>query len=120
MVWTRRRLRTWSALCAALLFYAAIPHSHGGQHGSQHDGMRVANGVLVADDAHESHSPSLALDAHPCALCRDKSTHALGAVHPEPLRLEVAERSPCAPDVFARRPELLLAERHPARAPPRA
>ena len=120
MAWTRRTLRIWSALCAALLLYGAIPHSHGGQHAGQHDVAHVENTQLVADDAHESHSPSLALDSHPCALCRDKSTHELAAVHPAPLRLEVCERSACAPDAFARRPELLLADHHPARAPPLA
>lgn len=129
----------WSALCAALLVCAAIPHAHGGQHADQNSGEHAvhaanpapagdlpagrvasADGVLVPDDAHESHSPSLAFDAHPCTLCRDKSTHDLAAVHSEPLRLEVCERSPCAPISFARRPELLLAQHHPARAPPRA
>jgi hypothetical protein len=127
MSWTRTNLRISSALYLALLVYAAIPHFHADLHsdlGPNHAerpaaiGALPADGVLVADEAHESHSPSPVLDAHPCALCRDKTARAMAVVHPEPFRLEVCERSPCEPGSSALRAELLLARRHPARAPP--
>ena len=142
MSWTRRNIRTVSALLVALIAYAAIPgaaphlhdavhHAAGGHHaaGARHatdaqhatDAGVLANAILIADEEHESHTPGLRLETHPCALCRDASARALAAATPpEPFCLEAIERAPCAPESVARRSELLLAERHPARAPPRA
>jgi len=144
MSWTRRNIRTISALLIALLAYAAIPHRHasvqnaagadsaaGGHDAADtHDGAGaarfarsdagpLATARLLADEKHESHSPGLDLDSHPCALCRIESLRAVATVQSERLRFETCESGPCDPDPPTNRPELLLAERHPARAPPR-
>ena len=142
MAWTRRKLRTTSALCLALLFYAAIPHLHDPLHdtayaasGSDsrparpadrtagvaaHAATDAAAPVLRADLAHESHSSDPALDAHPCALCRDPSARALAAV--SAVRVCPVSHATVSCDAVESvlHPELLLARRHPTRAPPRA
>ncbi len=134
MARTRRNLRIVSALCLALLLYAAIPHSHGTApaHGTgpidSHatgpipvaDAAFAPDAVLLADLAHESHSSSLDRETHPCTLCREGSARALPAQAAERPRLAEREKSPCPLAPSAPRPERLLAERHAARAPPRA
>jgi hypothetical protein len=116
MSWTRRNIRIVSALLVALLAYAAIPHFHI----DRTDPGRLASAILLADDAHDSHSSDIEVDSAPCALCRNASPRTLAATPTEPFQLEAGETSPRESLSVTRRPELLLAERHPARAPPRA
>ena len=116
MAWTRRTIRIVSALLIALLAYAAIPHFHL----DPPDAGGLASAVLLADEAHDSHSSGSLVDTDPCALCRDASARTLAATPPELFRLEACETARCESFFAPRRPELLLAERHPARAPPRA
>lgn len=135
MAWTRRILRAWSALCLALVLYGATPHVHHAETGAIAAGPSDATGWLGdaaagpgsqpapetglrRDDAHESHSSTASPDDHPCTLCRDKSDRQLAA----PGAILVAPTSPIALRIdrfdVAVRVELLLARRHPARAPP--
>lgn len=134
----RQYLRSVSALCLALLVYAAIPHSHAGHlepaAGSSERAERVAPNaadervapasgvvaVLLADEAHETHSSSAALQAEPCTLCRNIAERGIDSAPATPQRVAVIERSACPSAPAAKRPALLLAARHPARAPPRA
>lgn len=139
-----------SALCLALLVYAAVPHFHGdGVHGEEIHGVGEvhgvgadhgvvsarpaalaaptpqtaavpADGILLADEAHESHSSRLSLESHPCTLCRDDSARALPTQPAQSQHLEVCAPAACPASPADPRPERLLAERHPARAPPRA
>jgi hypothetical protein len=131
---TRRSLRIVSALCLALLFYAAIPHSHGSGPAHRAEpidapaavriglaaGAIASPAILLADLAHESHSSTLELESHPCTLCREGSARAVAAQPAARLRLADLEKSPCPLASSTRRAERLLAERHAARAPPRA
>ncbi len=133
---TRQSLKFVSALCLALLVYAAIPHFHG-PHGAgaplpieSPAGAEATTlgapaapapaAVLLADLAHESHSSSPERDTHPCTLCRDGASRALPAPAEAKLRPapDDARSRPLAPAEPFR--ELRLAERHAARAPPRA
>ena len=131
---TRRSLRILSALCLALLLYAAIPHSHGSGPAYRAEpiespaavrselpaGAGASAAILLADLAHESHSSTLELESHPCTLCREGSARALAAQPAARLLLTDPEKSPRALAPLPRRSERLLAARHAARAPPRA
>lgn len=136
MTWTRQILRAWSALCLALVVYGAVPHVHveadmarlgtasaeGAEGGLAERGTPLGDAAsgLHRDDAHDSHSSTASTDGHPCTLCRDKSDRELAAstTAPVPLATPTALRIDRL-DVAAR-VELLLARRHPARAPPLA
>ena len=128
MSWTRRNIQILSALLVALLAYAAIPHSHTGHHaagadhaaGAAYAVSAVESERLLADEAHDSHSSGIRVDSDPCALCRAAAARTLAVTQPEPFHLEACGSSRCESLSATRRPELLLAVRHPARAPPRA
>lgn len=133
--WHPIRLRLASLLGLVLLFYSATPHvheAHGvpgfrGAHAGAHAGVEAAERFerasaqaarLLADDAHESHSPQSSSDNHPCTLCRNESASAT-ALPPEPfarLSAPAQERFVLAenPSVAGR----LDATRPPPRAPP--
>ncbi|MBK7949359.1 MAG: DUF2946 family protein [Deltaproteobacteria bacterium] len=136
MTWTRQILRAWSALCLALVVYGATPHVHH-EADAARSGPSVAEGSaggladgdapttdaasgLRRDDAHDSHSSTASTDGHPCTLCRDKSDRELAA----PATVAIPLATPTALRIdrldVAARVELLLARRHPARAPPLA
>lgn len=131
----RQHLRSVSALCLALLVYAAIPHFHAGHleaaaGGAEHAAPDAADApaagafptpaALLADEAHETHSSSAALEAEPCTLCRNVAESALEPAPATPQRVAASSRAACPPAAAAKRPALLLAAHHPARAPPRA
>jgi hypothetical protein len=110
-----RSLRSIGALCLALALYAAVPHFHA------EFAQAPAHARLAPDDAHESHSPAAVAEAAPCTLCR--ATHARSAAPPPPALVHAAPiASPrrIEPPHRIARPELLLAGRHPTRAPPLA
>lgn len=130
-----------SALCLALLVYAAIPHFHAGhletaagsgdlaglsapnaagEPVAPASGVLATSPVLLADEAHETHSSSVALQAEPCTLCRNVAERGIDSTPATPQRVAVIEGSACPPAPAAKPPALLLASRHPARAPPRA
>ncbi|MBY0401443.1 hypothetical protein K2X89_14185 [Myxococcota bacterium] len=129
MAFTRKILRTWSALWLALVVYAATPHVHSeseqsaapaviGGRACHDDAPFSATSGLRSDDAHESHSSSASLDTHPCTLCRGDTVRPFGSATPTPL-LPLADTT-LRIDlvVVTSRAELLLARHHPARAPP--
>ncbi len=131
----RQHLRSVSALCLALFVYATIPHFHAGHlEAAAGSAERAApdaadspaslalgaSPVLLADEAHETHSSSVALEAEPCTLCRNVAERALAPAPATPQRVAATSRSTSPPASAAKRPALLLAARHPARAPPRA
>lgn len=138
MARTRQSLKSVSVLCLALLLYAALPHLHLGHvenlqpalervaaaaPAAAGDPIAVApagSPVLNTDDAHQTHSSSLSLESEPCTLCRNVAASGLEAIPATPERVAIPDRSPCPPAPAAQRPALLLAARHPARAPPRA
>lgn len=143
---TRKLLRTLSALALALVLYAAVPHVHAEPDGAgpvlatasldalaelatraPSTGMAdseaaepAANGELVSDDAHESHSSTAPLDEHPCALCRNKAGREVAAPAPLAFAIEASPARRIAASFVAPRVELLLVRRHPARGPPLA
>lgn len=111
-------LRIASLLGLALLLYAATPHLHASAGSIAGAGAESATPRLLADDAHDEHSP-LDLDGeHPCTLCRDQSAHApaLTAARPDPVLDAAASRTPRSEDPVAS--GVRFARRHPARAPP--
>lgn len=142
MARTRQSLKSVSVLCLALLLYAALPHLHLGHAESLSPSLErfaaaapaaagdpIAAGpvaapagspVLSADDAHETHSSSASLESEPCTLCRNVAARSIEAIPATPERVALPDRSPCPPAPAAQRPALLLAARHPARAPPQA
>jgi hypothetical protein len=138
MMRIRQSLKSVSVLCLALLAYAALPHFHVGHVAlsasaseralasaptAAHDPVPVApadSPVLRADESHETHSSSLSLESEPCTLCRNVAARSAETIPATPQRVSIPRRSACPPEPAARRPALLLAARHPSRAPPRA
>jgi hypothetical protein len=136
MAWTRQILRTWSALCLALVVYGATPHVHreadavglgssfaeGSAGGATADAAPIADAAsgLSRDDAHESHSSTASTEGHPCTLCREKGDRELAAPAAVPLPLATPTALRIVRLDVAARAELLLARRHPARGPPLA
>lgn len=138
MARTRQSLKSVSVLCLALLLYAALPHLHLGHAeslspaperfaaaapavaGTPIAAAPAGSPVLSADDAHETHSSSASLESEPCTLCRNVAARSVEAIPATPERVALPDRSPCPPAPAAQRPALLLAARHPARAPPQA
>lgn len=114
------RLRIASLLSLALLLYAATPHLHASAGSIAGRDAESATPRLLADDAHDEHSP-LDLDGeHPCTLCREQSAHAtaLSAARPDPVLDAAAGHTTWSEDPVASGAR--FARRHPARAPPGA
>jgi hypothetical protein len=126
MARTSYSLRTLSALCVALLLYAAVPHLHANGNvrvpplGGRVTSVAAATPELSADDRHDAHTSTLAGDEHPCALCRAPQGRLQAAPPPTLFSVDIARRSLAAPILEIARAEQLFARRHPARAPPAA
>ncbi len=138
MSWTSHSLRFVSALCVALIAYTAIPHFHSDLHPGHEarrqslgqmlasaprlstDDSRATDDSLAPDDSHDSHSSSVSVDSHPCALCRGQVGRGLAATAPALPRLENADDRGCEPAPAASHAERIFARRHPARGPPLA
>lgn len=137
-------MRILGALCVALLLYSATPHLHAAEgdrlagrsfadstsiaaehaaHGlaPAADGERSARPAgLLSDDAHDTHSASALVDAHPCTLCRNTASRIAPPPPAALVRLVARVLAVAARAPVASRPELVVARRHPSRAPPLA
>jgi len=124
MATTRKLLRTLSALCLALVVYAATPHVHAEPESARIERfeapLEAGSGNLISDDVHESHSSTASLDEHPCTLCRNKGEREVAAPTPLPFVLAASPARLVAAPFVAHRVEMLLVRRHPARGPPLA
>ena len=117
MVSRLRSLRAVSVLCWALILYGLVPHVHVD---AADERIPHATAQLSSDDAHESHSTTLDVESHPCALCRHKVGFDIPLASAALLGLDLPGREIATPGPAAFRAELLIAEQHPARAPPLA